>query len=71
MVILRLFQNQKAKTLNIFHAVTGMFSVLARDKVSLLTAYNSPPKYDKFFISETYVHSSFDKNTYSQIRWLN
>ena len=70
MVILRLIQKQKVKTLNIFHAVTAMFSVHVRDKVSLLTAYNSPQKYDKFCISETYVDSSFDKNTYSQIRSL-
>ena len=37
-------------------------SILAHDKLSLLTAYNSPQHYDVFCISETYLDSSIDEN---------
>ena len=37
-------------------------SILAHDKLSLLTAYNSTQHYDIICISETYLHSSIDEN---------
>ena len=48
-------------------------SILAHDKLSLLTAYNSTQHYDIICISETYLDSSIDENTlklvgYSLIR---
>ena len=38
-------------------------SILAHDKLSLLTAYNSTQHYDIICISETYLDSSIDENT--------
>ena len=38
-------------------------SILAHDKLSSLTAYNSTQHYDIIFISETYLDSSIDENT--------
>ena len=48
-------------------------SILAHDKLSLLTAYNSTQHYDIICISERYLDSSIDENTlkldgYSLIR---
>ena len=38
-------------------------SILAHDKLSFLTAYNSTQHYDIICISETYLDSSIDENT--------
>ena len=70
MVILRLIQDQKVKTFDIFHAVTGMLSVIAHYKLSLSGSYNCTQNYDKFCISEIYLGSSFDENNYFPTRWL-
>ena len=56
MTILRPINDQKLKTLNIFHAVTGMLTV------SLLTVYKSTQHYDIICISQTYLDSSIDEN---------
>ena len=39
-------------------------SIHAHDKLSLLTAYNSTQHYDIICISETYLDSSIDENTF-------
>ena len=61
-MILTLFQDQKVKTLNILCCHWNVNSILAHDKLSLLTAYNSTQHYDIICISETYLDSSIDEN---------
>ena len=64
MVIWKSVQGPRKNYQNIFSIVTGIYvkSILAHNKLSLLTAYNSALNYDLICLTETYLDSTVDAN---------
>ena len=67
MVTLRVIQDLNIEHQIIFHVVIGMYinSILAHNKLSLLSAYNTLHKFDVICISETYLDKSADNDALS------
>ena len=64
MVILKANPEPKSRNSKYFsYCHCNVNSILAHDKLSLLTAYNSTQHFDIICISETYLDSSIDENT--------